>query len=40
MTEEVNESDSIIMVTQRGAIKRISYKVLPSRNVLNAVLLY
>ncbi|MBU5271032.1 DNA topoisomerase IV subunit A [Staphylococcus caprae] len=28
MTEEVNESDSIIMVTQRGAIKRISYKVL------------
>ncbi|MDI9230064.1 DNA topoisomerase IV subunit A [Staphylococcus caprae] len=28
MIEEVNESDSIIMVTQRGAIKRISYKVL------------
>lgn len=28
MTESVTDSDSILMVTQRGAIKRISYKVL------------
>lgn len=28
MTESVSDSDSILMITQRGAIKRISYKVL------------
>ena len=28
MTEDVNDSDSIIMVTQRGAMKRIDFNVL------------
>ena len=32
MTEDVNDSDSIIMVTQRGAMKRIDFNVLQEAN--------
>ena len=40
MTEDVNDSDSIIMVTQRGAMKRIDFNVLQKLNAHNVELLY